>query len=98
MLILVNTNLILVLSDPKKKAYYDKYGKVEEDDFNFEDFMKHFSEMFNDDFLKGGLFEQMMAPGMESRHGYKLMYIRKRAENKKDETKETNQTKDGDVY
>ena len=80
-----------MLSDPKKKEYYDKYGKVDEDDFNFDDFMKHFSEMFNDDFLKGGIFEQMIAgQGLESRHGYKLMYIRKKAENKNEETKNEN--------
>ena len=49
--------LILVLSDPKKRQYYDKYGTVDEDNFNFEEFMKGFSfdnifEMFDDNFGK----------------------------------------------
>lgn len=44
--------------------------------------MAHFSEMFNENIMKdGGFFENMMAGGMGSRHGYKLMYLRKRANN-----------------
>ena len=43
-----------VLNDPKKKSSYDKYGKIEEDDFNFDQFMKEFNfenifEMFEDE-------------------------------------------------
>ena len=43
------------MSDPKKRQHYDKYGTVDEDNFNFEEFMKGFSfdnifEMFDDDF------------------------------------------------
>lgn len=68
-----------ILSDPKKRDYYDRFGKVDEDNFNFEEFMKdfnfNFGEMFMDPFF-------MSAAMMESRHGVKLMCIRKEAENK----------------
>lgn len=87
-----------MLSDPKKRSYYDKYGKVDEDNFDYEDFMKHFSEMFDENFLKGGFFEQMMGPGMESRHGYKLMYIRKKAENKSEDKNETSKIEDVRIF
>jgi len=48
-----------ILSDPKKKSYYDKYGKIDEDDFNFEEFMKNFNFDFGDlfkEFGKNGIF------------------------------------------
>lgn len=68
-----------ILSDPKKRDYYDRFGKVDEDNFNFEEFMKdfnfNFGEMFMDPFF-------MSAAMMESRHGVKLMSIRKESENK----------------
>jgi len=73
-----------ILSDPKKKSYYDKYGKVDEDNFNFEEFMKNFKfdfvfDMFDENmFGKKGIFDG----GVESRHSLKLMYIRKKASNK----------------
>lgn len=41
-----------ILSDPTKRARYDKYGTIREEDWNFEDFMSHFD--FQD--LFGGLF------------------------------------------
>jgi DnaJ-class molecular chaperone len=57
----VNSILISVLSDPKKRQYYDKYGTVDEDNFNFEEFMKGFSfdyifDMFDDNFGKKVVF------------------------------------------
>ncbi len=45
-------NLILilksVLSDPDKRKKYDKYGTVDEDDWNYQDFMKNmnFEDIF----------------------------------------------------
>ncbi len=41
-----------ILSDPQKKERYDKYGTINEEDFDFQDFMSHFD--FQDIF--GGLF------------------------------------------
>jgi curved DNA-binding protein CbpA len=41
-----------ILSDPQKKERYDKYGTINEEDFDFPDFMSHFD--FQDIF--GGLF------------------------------------------
>jgi DnaJ-class molecular chaperone len=73
---------MIVLSDPKKKTNYDKYGTVDDDNFDIDDFMKHFADMFGGNFMENGaFFEQMMAGGMDSRHGYKLMYLRKKANN-----------------
>jgi len=42
-----------ILSDPEKRARYDKYGTIREDDFDFGDFMAHmnFADLF------GSLFE-----------------------------------------
>lgn len=73
-----------ILSDPNKRAYYDKYGKLDEDNFNFEEFMKNFKfDVFYDfdDKLFGnkGFFDPA---AVESRHSLKLMYIRKKAMNK----------------
>jgi molecular chaperone DnaJ len=76
-----------ILSDSKKKAYYDKYGTIDEDNFNFEEFMKNFKFDFNFDMFDGGdmfgqgFFDMGMA-GPESRHNLKMMYTRKRAFNK----------------
>ena len=38
-----------VLSDPEKRKKYDKYGTVDEDDWNYQDFMKNFNfeDIFN---------------------------------------------------
>jgi len=71
-----------ILSDPKKRQYYDKYGTVDEDNFNFEEFMKGFSfddmfGMFDDDFL-GKMMGSGGAGLFEGRHNMKLMYIRKK--------------------
>src|SRR4051812_47581794 len=58
-----------ILSDPKKKTYYDKYGKVDEDNFNFEEFMKNFSfndifaEMFDPNMFDGKFVQFMGGPG-----------------------------------
>jgi DnaJ-class molecular chaperone len=77
-----------VLSEPKKKAHYDKYGTVDEDNFNFEDFMKNFqfdfmADLFDDPlFAKKGFFDNFMGGGaFDGRHNIKLMYIRKKAYN-----------------
>lgn len=43
-----------ILSDPKKKTYYDKYGTIDEDNFNFDEFMKNFKFDFNFDMFDGG--------------------------------------------
>lgn len=72
------------LSDEKKRAYYDKYGKLDEDNFNFEEFMKNFNIVFTDIFdekMFGGP-KGFFDGGVESRHSLKLMYIRKKASNK----------------
>jgi DnaJ-class molecular chaperone len=42
------------LSDPVKRGKYDKYGTVDEDDWDYEEFMKNFHfedifKMFDDD-------------------------------------------------
>ena len=39
-----------ILSDESKRKRYDKYGIVDEDNFNFEDFMNNFTFNFNDFF------------------------------------------------
>lgn len=74
-----------ILSDPKKRDYYDRYGKLDEDNFNFEEFMKGFTfdfgEMFGDPFfMQGGM--------MEGRHSIKLMSIRKAANSQGPEVNE----------
>jgi len=76
-----------ILSDQKKKTYYDKYGTIDEDNFNFDEFMKNFKFDFNFDMFDGDMFGQkgffdMGMGGPESRHNLKMMYTRKRAFNK----------------
>lgn len=74
-----------ILSDPKKKAYYDKYGKLDEDNFNFEEFMKNVNFDFIYDMFDERMFGQpkgFFDGNVESRHCLKLMYIRKKASNK----------------
>ena len=74
-----------ILSEPKKKAYYDKYGKVDEDNFNFEEFMKNFKFDFAYDIFDEKMFggpKGFFDGNVESRHSLKLMYIRKKAFNK----------------
>ena len=69
-----------ILSDEKKRSYYDKYGKVDEDNFDYEEFMKGFSFNFGDIFGDNFMFaEQMFGEG---RHAIKLMSIRKKFEGK----------------
>ena len=77
-----------ILSDTKKRAYYDKYGKVDEDNFNFEEFMKNFNfndifaDLFDDGMFGNKFIQFMGAPGggaFEGRHNLKLMYQRKKA-------------------
>lgn len=62
-----------ILSDPAKRKNYDKYGTVDEDQWNFEEFMNNcginFEELFNIDNLR----EENHYPN----HGLKLMIIRK---------------------
>ena len=74
-----------ILSDPKQRQKYDKYGKVDNDDFDFEEFMKgfqfNFGDIFSDPFFVGG-------PMMEGRHQIKLMHIRKKANKEEDELAE----------
>jgi DnaJ-class molecular chaperone len=73
------------LSDPKKKSYYDKYGKLDEDNFNFEEFMKNFNFASFTDIFDEKMFgapKGFFDGGVESRHSLKLMYIRKKAFNK----------------
>ena len=74
-----------ILSDPKKRDYYDKYGKVDEDNFNFEEFMKGFTFDFGDMFGDPMFANQMM---MEGRHAIKLMSIRKFKEKEEPEITE----------
>lgn len=74
-----------ILSDPKKKSYYDKYGTIDEDNFNFDEFMKNFKfdfnfDVFGDNMFGGGF--NMMGGAPESRHNLKMMYTRKKAYNK----------------
>lgn len=73
-----------ILSDPKKRDYYDRYGKVDEDNFNFEEFMKGFTFDFD---LFGGADPFFMSGGgmMEGRHSIKLMSVRKEANNEEPE-------------
>lgn len=75
-----------ILSDENKKAYYDKYGKVDNDNFNFEDFMKDFSFQFGDIFGDNFMFTEHIFG--ESRHCIKLMTIRKNIEEKEIEITE----------
>mmetsp|Transcript_14114 Transcript_14114/g.16273 ORF Transcript_14114/g.16273 Transcript_14114/m.16273 type:complete len:236 (-) Transcript_14114:201-908(-) len=49
-----------ILSDDQKRARYDKYGTIDENDFNFEDFMNEFD--FTDIF--GALFDMQMMMDM----------------------------------
>ena len=93
-----------ILSEPKKRAYYDKYGKVDEDNFNFEEFMKTFKfdfnfDMFDDNMFGNKGFFEVGAP--ESRHNLKLMYIRKKACNKpyrKESVNEEHDSNDVNCY
>ena len=39
-----------ILSDESKRKRYDKYGIIDEDNFNFKDFMNNFTFNFNDFF------------------------------------------------
>ncbi len=74
-----------ILSEPNKKAYYDKYGKIDEDNFNFEEFMKNFKFDFVYDIFDEKMFggpKGFFDGNVESRHCLKLMYIRKKAYNK----------------
>lgn len=74
-----------ILNDPKKRSNYDKYGKVDDDDFDFEEFMKQFNfnfgDIFSDPFFMGG-------PMMEGRHCIRLMHIRKKANKDEDISEE----------
>lgn len=47
-----------ILSDPEKKERYDKYGTINDDDFDFQDFMSHFdfTDMFGGMFGGGPMF------------------------------------------
>ncbi len=62
-----------ILSDESKRKRYDKYGIVDEDNFNFEDFMNNFTFNFNDFFvyLYGRYFRNF------SCHHLKYFIIRK---------------------
>jgi DnaJ-class molecular chaperone len=47
------------LSDPEKRKKYDKYGTVDEDHWDYEDFMKNFNfedifNIFDEDFFNVG--------------------------------------------
>ena len=74
-----------ILQDPKKRSCYDKYGTVDEDNWNFEEFMKNFKFDFNFDMFDDNLFGKKVffeGGAMDSRHNLKLMYTRKKAFNK----------------
>ena len=92
-----------ILSDPAKKTHYDKYGTVDEDNFNFDEFMKNFKFDFANFDMFGGAEDMFGKPqffdmgGMgapESRHNLKMMYTRKRAFNKPIGKTEENETKE----
>jgi curved DNA-binding protein CbpA len=78
-----------ILSDSKKKSMYDKYGTVDEDNWNFEEFMKNFQfdfiyDLFDENMFgpgKKGMFDLMLGGEYQSRHSMKLMYNRKKAYN-----------------
>ncbi len=70
------------MSDPEKRKKYDKYGTVDEDDWDFQDFMKNFNlenmfNLFEDDMMFDPTFGDT---GKQMRHGVKLMFIRKQSE------------------
>lgn len=77
-----------ILSDPKKRDYYDRYGKVDEDNFNFEEFMKGFTFDFGDIFGGADPFFMGGSGVMEGRHSIKLMSVRKSANNEEPEIPE----------
>ncbi len=71
------------MSDPEKRKKYDKYGTLDEDDWDYQEFMKNFNfenifNFFDEDFLEGALNDQLLNSTMK--HGVKLMLIRKEAE------------------
>ena len=54
-------NIQSVLSDPDKRKKYDKYGSVDEDQWDYDDFMKNFNfedvfNIFDEDFFNVKLF------------------------------------------
>lgn len=64
----------IVLSDEKKRKTYDRYGTVNDDDWDFDDFMRNFNfegifDIFNEEF-----FEDKLGRGLENRHLLRWMY------------------------
>jgi hypothetical protein len=79
----------LVLSDPEKRKKYDKYGTLDEDDWDYQEFMKNFNfenifNLFDESFLEGAFHDPNTM-----KHAIKLMLIRKEAEGDEDESEES---------
>lgn len=62
-----------ILSDPAKRKNYDKYGTVDEDQWNFDEFMNNCNINFEELFELDDIREENHHPN----HGLKLMIIRK---------------------
>jgi len=87
-----------ILSDPEKRQRYDKYGTVDDNDFNYEDFMSHFdfgsvfSMMENMNFVFNNLgFDELGKKGRSRHNKYDDLLLKKA--NKKMQTSEFLKTK-----
>ncbi len=82
-------HFLLVLSDPEKRKKYDKYGTLDEDDWDYQEFMKNFNfenifNLFDESFLEGAFNDNS-----SMKHSLKLMLIRKEAEGDLEENEES---------
>jgi hypothetical protein len=69
------------LSDADKKSKYDKYGTLDEDEWDYQDFMKNFNftdifDIIGEDLLN----DPFGLSASKDRHGMQLMYLRKQFE------------------